>query len=61
MNPTRRSVLKSTSTLGLLVACGMLTARQALATSLRPKIWHARENETISAASERINATIYAL
>ncbi|XLZ70841.1 thiosulfate oxidation carrier protein SoxY [Massilia sp. SR12] len=31
MNRTRRSVLKSTSALGLLVASGLLTTRQALA------------------------------
>jgi len=31
MNPTRRTLLKTTSALGLLVACGVLSARQALA------------------------------
>ena len=31
MNPTRRFVLKSSSALGLLVACGLVTSRQALA------------------------------
>ncbi|NRR33935.1 thiosulfate oxidation carrier protein SoxY [Oxalobacteraceae bacterium] len=35
MNPNRRSVLKSTSALGLLVACGLVSSRQALAATGR--------------------------
>ena len=35
MNPTRRTVLKTSSALGLLVACGLVTSRQALAATGR--------------------------
>ena len=35
MNPTRRTVLKTSSALGLLVACGLVTSQQALAASGR--------------------------
>jgi len=35
MNPTRRTVLKTSSALGLLVACGLVTSQQALAATGR--------------------------
>ncbi len=35
MNPNRRTVLKTSSALGLLVACGLVTSRQALAATGR--------------------------
>ncbi|ELX11857.1 sulfur oxidation protein SoxY [Janthinobacterium sp. HH01] len=35
MNPTRRTVLKASSALGLLVACGLVTSQQALAATGR--------------------------
>lgn len=35
MNPTRRTVLKTSSALGLLVACGLVSSQQALAATGR--------------------------
>lgn len=49
MNPTRRTILKSTSALGLLVAAGLVTTRQAFAASGREAFETKTMAETLAA------------
>ncbi|HZX29527.1 MAG TPA: thiosulfate oxidation carrier protein SoxY [Telluria sp.] len=49
MNPTRRTVLKTTSALGLLVAAGLVTTRQALAAGGREAFEAKTMAETLAA------------